>query len=77
MKPVIMGSMSLSVGTSDSFVTMMIRTDVAAGRNGHPFHPLLVTVPIGAWVASVVFDLTCAYGGRVVDEGTQADGYTG
>ena len=25
---------------------------------GHPLHPLLVTVPIGAWSSSVVFDLT-------------------
>ena len=30
---------------------------VLAGPYGHPFHPLLVTVPIGAWVASVVFDI--------------------
>ena len=28
-----------------------------AGPYGHPFHPILVTVPIGAWVASLVFDL--------------------
>jgi uncharacterized membrane protein len=28
-----------------------------AGRYGHPVHPPLVAVPIGAWVASVVFDL--------------------
>ena len=28
----------------------------AAGPYGHPFHPILVTVPIGAWVASIVFD---------------------
>ncbi|MEW2413023.1 DUF2231 domain-containing protein [Streptomyces sp. NPDC046866] len=30
---------------------------VLAGPYGHPFHPILVTVPIGAWVASLVFDL--------------------
>lgn len=30
---------------------------VLAGPYGHPFHPILVTVPIGAWVASFVFDL--------------------
>jgi uncharacterized membrane protein len=30
------------------------RTGIA-GPYGHPFHPVLVTVPIGAWVASVVF----------------------
>ena len=28
-----------------------------AGPYGHPFHPILVTVPIGTWVASIVFDL--------------------
>jgi uncharacterized membrane protein len=27
---------------------------VLAGPYGHPFHPILVTIPIGAWVASVV-----------------------
>jgi uncharacterized membrane protein len=30
---------------------------VLAGPYGHPIHPILVTVPIGAWVASLVFDL--------------------
>jgi uncharacterized membrane protein len=28
-----------------------------AGPYGHPLHPALVTVPLGAWVASLVFDL--------------------
>lgn len=28
-----------------------------AGPYGHPFHPMLVTVPIGAWVTSLVFDV--------------------
>ena len=28
-----------------------------AGLYGHPFHPILVTIPIGAWVASLVFDI--------------------
>ena len=28
-----------------------------AGPYGHPIHPMLVPVPIGAWVASLVFDL--------------------
>jgi uncharacterized membrane protein len=28
-----------------------------AGPYGHPLHPVLVTVPIGAWVSSLVFDL--------------------
>jgi len=30
---------------------------VLAGPYGHPFHPILVTVPIGAWVCSLVFDV--------------------
>jgi uncharacterized membrane protein len=42
-----------------------------AGPYGHPFHPILVTVPIGAWVASVVFDVVS----RVGDDGpTFAEG---
>jgi len=28
-----------------------------AGPYGHPFHPILVTVPIGAWIASLIFDI--------------------
>jgi uncharacterized membrane protein len=36
-----------------------------AGPYGHPLHPALVAVPIGAWVASLVFDL----GSRFVDDG--------
>jgi uncharacterized membrane protein len=34
-----------------------------AGPYGHPWHPILVTVPIGSWVASLVFDI----GSYVVD----------
>lgn len=30
---------------------------VLAGPYGHPFHALLVTIPIGAWTASLVFDI--------------------
>lgn len=36
---------------------------VLAGPYGHPFHPILVTVPIGAWVSSLVFDIAS----RLVD----------
>jgi len=32
-------------------------TPVLAGPYGHPFHPILVTVPIGAWVSSLTFDI--------------------
>ena len=34
----------------------------AAGPYGHPFHPLLVTLPIGAWVSSLVFDIVARAG---------------
>lgn len=32
-----------------------------AGPYGHPFHPILVTIPIGAWLASLVFDLVAVF----------------
>ncbi|TQK19302.1 putative membrane protein [Microbacterium sp. SLBN-154] len=32
-----------------------------AGPYGHPFHPILVTIPIGAWTASLVFDLIAIF----------------
>ena len=32
-----------------------------AGPYGHPFHPMLVTVPIGAWVCSLVFDIAARF----------------
>ena len=30
---------------------------IIAGPYGHPFHPIAVTIPIGTWVASIVFDI--------------------
>jgi uncharacterized membrane protein len=39
-----------------------------AGPYGHPFHPILVTIPIGAWVASLVFDIAS----QVSDNGSPA-----
>lgn len=36
---------------------------ILAGPYGHPFHPILVTVPIGAWVSSLVFDLLSRWSG--------------
>ncbi len=36
-----------------------------AGPYGHPFHPILVTLPIGAWVSSLVFDVAS----RLSDDG--------
>jgi len=34
---------------------------ILAGSYGHPVHPIMVTVPIGGWVCSLVFDLV-SYG---------------
>lgn len=30
---------------------------ILAGPYGHPFHSILITIPIGAWIASFVFDI--------------------
>lgn len=35
-----------------------------AGVYGHPLHPILVTVPIGSWIAALVFDI----GSRIVSD---------
>lgn len=32
-------------------------SNALAGPYGHPFHPIVVTIPIGTWIASVVFDI--------------------
>jgi uncharacterized membrane protein len=37
---------------------------VLAGPYGHPFHPTLVTVPIGAWVTSFLFDIASSWAGE-------------
>ena len=39
---------------------------ILAGPYGHPFHPILVTIPIGTWTASLVFDVIAL----VVDDPT-------
>ena len=33
-----------------------------AGPYGHPFHPILVTIPLGAWVCSLAFDIAALIG---------------
>jgi hypothetical protein len=45
---------------------------VLAGPYGHPFHPILVTVPIGEYLGG---KLAYRYGVRVADEHTQAEGF--
>ena len=36
----------------------------AAGLYGHPIHPILVTIPIGAWTSSLVFDVAAKLSDR-------------
>ena len=43
-------------------------TTVLAGPYGHPLHPALVAIPIGAWVCSVILDV----GSRFLDTGATA-----
>src|SRR5207248_335211 len=58
------------VGVSQGGLTMSLHTAkrpasaVVAGPYGHPFHPILVTVPIAAWVCSLV----CAVSAHGVDK---------
>ena len=35
---------------------------LVSGLYGHPVHPILVTIPIGAWTSSLVFDLAARLG---------------
>jgi uncharacterized membrane protein len=35
---------------------------ILAGPYGHPFHALAVTLPIGAWTSSLVFDVLALFG---------------
>lgn len=44
-----------------------------AGRYGHPVHPALVAVPVGAWIASLVFDIGSytVHDGRFLAEGSR------
>ena len=34
-----------------------VNRSLLAGPDGHPFHPLLVPLPIGAFVSSLIFDI--------------------
>lgn len=43
--------------TSDALQRAKRPRTPLAGPYGHPFHPIAVTIPIGAWAASIVFDI--------------------
>jgi uncharacterized membrane protein len=62
-----------SVSTEHSEVTLPAKhpKTLLAGPYGHPFHPILVTVPIGAWIASLVFEVAALASER---EATFAEG---
>jgi uncharacterized membrane protein len=44
-----------------------------AGRYGHPLHPAVVAVPIGAWIDSLVFDVAShrVHSGQFLAEGAR------
>jgi uncharacterized membrane protein len=62
---------STSPGHSGTTLPAKRPKSVLAGPYGHPFHPILVTVPIGAWIASLVFDIAALASDR---EATFAEG---
>ena len=46
-------------GVADKLLANRRVTELASGTPiGHPVHPLLVTIPIGSWTSSMIFDLT-------------------
>jgi uncharacterized membrane protein len=57
------GSMSTHTQRADDLTVVQLTQHAkqpitpVAGPYGHPFHPILVTIPIGAWVCSLVFDV--------------------
>jgi uncharacterized membrane protein len=49
------------VATRTSPSTAKHPRTLLAGPYGHPFHPILVTIPIGTWTASLVFDIIALF----------------
>jgi nitrite reductase/ring-hydroxylating ferredoxin subunit/uncharacterized membrane protein len=46
-------------GVADKLLASRRVTGLASGTPiGHPLHPLLVTIPLGSWTSSMIFDLT-------------------
>src|SRR3954468_9082188 len=56
----------MTARTSDRTTTLPAKepVTVVAGPYGHPFHPILVTIPIGAWVSSFVLDIASRVAGN-------------
>ena len=60
----------MTTKTPDRLVVATVQDDAKhpvtplAGPYGHPFHPILVTVPIGAWVVSLAFDIASSWAGE-------------
>jgi uncharacterized membrane protein len=42
---------------ANGYLLVAVKRSFFAGPEGHPFHPLLVTVPIGAFASSLIFDI--------------------
>jgi uncharacterized membrane protein len=50
-------SPSSSSGADASLRRAKRPRSIIAGPYGHPFHPIMVTIPIGSWTASLIFDI--------------------
>lgn len=46
-----------SAGDTSALRAAKLPRSPLAGPYGHPFHAIAVTIPIGAWTASVIFDI--------------------
>jgi uncharacterized membrane protein len=57
----------MTTARNDALQQAKVPQTPLAGPYGHPFHPIFVTVPIGAWIASLVFDIAS----QAKDHGSQ------
>jgi uncharacterized membrane protein len=62
----LVGATGMGAGMATRLREAKRPVSLLAGPYGHPLHPVLVTVPIGAWVASFVFDLASRFSGEPV-----------
>jgi len=62
------GMRTLFQGSTGQNVRSFLRGDWL----GHPLHPVLTDIPIGAWTAATIFDLASLMGARHLERAAQA-----
>ncbi|GAC1596305.1 MAG: DUF2231 domain-containing protein [Candidatus Velthaea sp.] len=68
-------SQSTNEGLGDIALARAKRpASVVAGPYGHPLHPSLVAVPIGAWVTAFVFDVRSLFSSNRANDDVRAAG---